>query len=310
MVQMGLAESSLKLWLDAEKHLSKALDATTDDWVQHNTHPIEEQLAKVRAHLGWLVVTGTLNTEVFIDGTFVGKLPLSTSRIRRAEGPAEVQGRLTGELSILKKVEVLGGTDRAVRLEFATRPQILSAPVAFRAASAPVVPLIAVSPTVDSPDLRLYQALPWLNMGIGAFALVDFALLMDANHPCGDSSRCGPSAAMLIATSFAGGAGVVAGVEALILESTTNPDPSRLKAILIATSALAAAGAVTSGSLLIYQDGYGSKFKTGFGILSLPVGAATLILDSFAIFSPTPKRAEPRIAITPTPGGLALFGAF
>jgi hypothetical protein len=169
LAQMGLAEASLKLWLDAEKHLTEVLDATSDKWVVHNTQPIQEQLEQVKGHLGWLAVTGTSNAEVSIDGKVIGKLPLARRLIRHAEGWAVVEARLDGQQPIRKNVEVVGRQFREVDLRF----QVLPAPVApqLAPAAAQQIVLAPQAPTPSAPKTSEPwgdRALPWTSVAANA----------------------------------------------------------------------------------------------------------------------------------------------
>ena len=309
-VQVGLGESSLKLWLDAEQHLSEALRAEDDDWVRQSRAVIEKQLAVVREHLGWLVVTGTPNTEVSIDGTPIGKLPLPSSRIRRAEGPVAVEGRLQGRPTILKTIEVLGGADRSVRLEFAVAP---TAPPT-RTVSVPTLPPqpLATPPARVSSNPFYYQSLPWLSTVAGALALGDLALLLQSNHSCTGTSSCGPSKALEISVGITGLTGLVMGGSALLMGVTRKSDPRLVKSVLLVSSALAAAGAIAGGVTLVRDNQHnGSDSKWAYGAGTIGAGGIVLFMGTFALFETTPERARPaRVALVPTPGGFNLLGTF
>jgi hypothetical protein len=309
-VQVGLGESSLKLWLDAEQHLSEALRAEDDDWVRQSRTVIEKQLAVVREHLGWLVVTGTPNTEVSIDGTPIGKLPLPSSRIRRAEGPVAVEGRFQGHPTILKNIEVQGGADRTVRLEFAVAP---TAPPA-RTVSVPTLapqPLAAPPARVSSNPFY-YRSLPWLSTVAGALTLGDLALLLQSNHSCAGTSSCGPSKALEISVGITGLTGLVMGGSALLMGVTHKSDPRLVKSVLLVSSVLAAAGAIAGGVTLVRDNQHnGSESKWAYGAGTIGAGGIVLFMDTFALFETTPERARPaRVVLVPTPGGFHLLGTF
>src|SRR5260221_7251932 len=57
LAQMGIAEATLKLWTDAEDHLSQALDSTAP-WVEKNRPTLEQTLQTVRAHTAEVSVYG------------------------------------------------------------------------------------------------------------------------------------------------------------------------------------------------------------------------------------------------------------
>ncbi len=135
-------------------------------------------------------------------------------------------------------------------------------------------------------------------MATGAFAVADGVLLY----------RSSSSSSLSIGTICAGGVGLILGAEMLILKAGDQSNPRVVKAFLVASTALAAAGGIAGGSVLVYRKGYGSILGAELGGMSAIAGALALMLDTFALFEPTP--GQPRIAIAPTPGGLALFGRF
>ena len=310
IVQIGLAESALKLWMDAEKHIVEGLSADTDNWVKHNRQPIEEQLAEVRSHLGWLIVTGTPGTEVAVDGIVVGRLPLP-ARIRRVEGPLAVQGRLPGHQAIVKNVEVQGKGNQVVRLEFAVAAPIPPAPTVVTPTPAPQT-AAAPSPARVSSNTFFYQSLPWLSTVAGALALGDLAFILQTNHSCTGTSSCGPSKALEASVGITGITGLTMGGVALLMGVTHRSDPQLVKPVLLVSSALAAAGAIAGGVTLVRDNQHnGSEGKWAYGAGTIGAGSIVLILDTFAIFERTPERVRPiRVAIVPTPGGFNLLGTF
>src|SRR5438552_4135145 len=75
--QLGMAERQLKLWVEADKHLSEALRDRTDAWVRQNRPAIEVQLQTVARHVGRVVVGGEpTGADVFLNGQSVGIVPL------------------------------------------------------------------------------------------------------------------------------------------------------------------------------------------------------------------------------------------
>jgi hypothetical protein len=306
--EMGLAECSLKLWLDAEKHLTESLQAASDDWIKRNKVFIEEQLNQTRTHLGWLVVRGTFGAEVTVDGAVVGRLPLPEPKIRRPEGPVEIKARSPERGTVVKEVQVFGGSESAVILELPQRPRA-PIPSAFTpAASTPP----AAPPLPRTSRAVAYRALPWVSLGAGVLALADFAVLLDSNRSsCGGSSACGPSKPLEVAVFLTGAAGFVMGGQALIFGVTGRKDPRIVKPVLLIGSAAAAVGAMLGGYALVKHDGYGSSTKLGFGTASIATGSAILLFDVLALFEPTPGRPRPAgVALAPLPNGLALVGAF
>jgi len=305
-VQVGLAESSLKLWLDADKHLSEALEAEDDDWVRQSKAVIEKQLALVREHLGSLIITGTPNAEVFVDGVLVGRMPLVRA-IRRQEGQAEIQGRLAGHQTVTRRVMVGAGSERTAGLDL---PIMATPPIALAPQPPRLPPAAAPKPQDPEPPPRIvyYSWLPWVSMAAGAVSLAD-ALVFDSKLLCSNPSACRPNRALEIGVLLAGTTGLVVGGEILLLEAIRPPDPRMAKAILLVSSAVAAAGAIVAGASLVQGHGSGTRMSSGIG--SMVVGGLTLLVDSLALAETTPKRVRPvGIAIVPHLGGLILLGTF
>jgi hypothetical protein len=109
--QMGLAEFSLKRYVDAETHLSAAL-AASSPWVDAPMHrsALEQALAGVRTHIAVINVAGPAGAEVTMNGKPVGRLPLPEP-IHVAEGPLRVEATALGHQPWTLDVTVAGGRD-------------------------------------------------------------------------------------------------------------------------------------------------------------------------------------------------------
>src|SRR6476646_1428225 len=60
--QMGLVETSLEHWLDAETHLTAALATPNETWARKNRGFLDQALKVCRRHIGELVVSGPVGT--------------------------------------------------------------------------------------------------------------------------------------------------------------------------------------------------------------------------------------------------------
>lgn len=118
LAQMGLAEGSLRRWLDAEAHLAAALEAGDTPWIEvrRNREALEQALVSVRRHIGSLVVLGPAGTEVSVNGRVAGHLPL-VAPLRLAEGQARVDGFTPEGAHALAGVAVVGGAESTVVLD-------------------------------------------------------------------------------------------------------------------------------------------------------------------------------------------------
>jgi hypothetical protein len=104
--QIALAEQALGMWVLAEAHLSAALEAKNDTWVEKHRGVLEGALATIQKHVGALEVrVNVAQAEVFVDGALVGTLPRSTP-IRVETGPRQVEVRAVGYYPVSRAVSV------------------------------------------------------------------------------------------------------------------------------------------------------------------------------------------------------------
>ena len=139
--QMGLVETSLQRWGDAENHLSLSLANPDDRWVAKNRAFLDEALRSCKRHLGDLVVSGPAGAEVFVGGQSVGTLP-AVPALRLAEGTVTVSASAAGSKPFEKTITIRPGARST--LVIALTP-IVAASVAARTAPAPANPA-ATSP--------------------------------------------------------------------------------------------------------------------------------------------------------------------
>jgi hypothetical protein len=147
--QMGLVETSLEHWMDAETHLAAAAATPEDTWVKKNRAFLDQALRVCRGHIGELVVTGPEGTDVAVDGKHVGTLP-AIQALRLVEGNTVVTANNIGFKDFSKTVAIVGGskTSLAIVLDpVENRPAIaLSAPAPLPAPS-PSTPLVTGEPS-------------------------------------------------------------------------------------------------------------------------------------------------------------------
>ena len=108
--QMGLVETSLRLWSDADAHLAAALATPGDRWVRQNRGFLAEAQVRARAHVGDLVVTGPPGVRLSVAGREIGQLPLRAP-LRLAEGDL----RLTATAELLSASTKPGFVASALR---------------------------------------------------------------------------------------------------------------------------------------------------------------------------------------------------
>lgn len=112
--QMGLVESSLQLWIDADTHLGAALATPDDAWVRRNRHFLDQAMVHARDHVGELAITGPPGTRISVDGKRAGTLPLTPLRL--AEGEVDVSASADGRKPYSVHVSVKGGGRAAISI--------------------------------------------------------------------------------------------------------------------------------------------------------------------------------------------------
>lgn len=110
---MGLVETSLQMWSDADAHLTAALATPADGWVSRNREFLADAQARTQIHVGELAVTGPPGARVRVDGKERGRLPLRAP-LRLAEGDVRVTATADGYKPFSVEVTIRGGTRAAV----------------------------------------------------------------------------------------------------------------------------------------------------------------------------------------------------
>jgi hypothetical protein len=113
--QMGLVESSLQLWIEADSHLTAALATPDDAWVHKNRRFLDQAVVRAREHVGELMITGPPGAKVAVAGRPVGALPLPAP-IRIAEGDVAVRATSDGSKPYTVDVSIKGGARAAISI--------------------------------------------------------------------------------------------------------------------------------------------------------------------------------------------------
>lgn len=113
LAQRGLAEQALGRWPDAHEHLSAALEARDDAFVDRYRGVLEEALARVRERVGRLELSGGVpGARVAVNGQPAGTLPLPRPLVV-SPGDVVVDVEAQGYLPLRRIVVVtLGGLAR------------------------------------------------------------------------------------------------------------------------------------------------------------------------------------------------------
>jgi hypothetical protein len=113
--QMGLVESSLQLWIEADSHLTAALATPDDGWVHQNRRFLDQAVLRAREHVGELMITGPPCAKVAVAGKSIGALPL-LAPIRIAEGDVAVRATSDGSKPYAVDVSIKGGARAAISI--------------------------------------------------------------------------------------------------------------------------------------------------------------------------------------------------
>ena len=113
--QMGLVESSLQHWADAEAHLVATLATPDDVWVRRNRHFLDQARERTQQHMGELVITGPPGTKVSLGEKAVGSLPLPAP-VRLVEGEITISATSNGYKPFSLDLSIKGGARAAVSI--------------------------------------------------------------------------------------------------------------------------------------------------------------------------------------------------
>lgn len=143
LAQMGLAEAALGQWSEAEGHLSEALGAATDPWVQRNRAVLDGAQRTIRDHLGSLEVTSpTAGAEVWVQGRRVASLPMAQPA-RVVAGTVTFEVRAPGHVTVMRVATVAPNGFARESVELTAAAAAASTP-----STTPTAPTAPVPPTV------------------------------------------------------------------------------------------------------------------------------------------------------------------
>jgi hypothetical protein len=225
--QMALAEQALKLYVEADKHLTEALRDRNDPWIRKNRTVLEQQRRTVATHVGRVVVGGEpTGADVFLNGQNAGTIPLREPATV-PPGPVQVEVRSPGYVATSMSIVVAAGdqgrVDVSLKRERTLTPPPLGDPqpglhpATLSATTLPVRPTTTASrgdltgsaviepvrEDPDPPDRPVEGASPglrtarWVMVGATtAFLAAGIAGLVIREHEVGmfNKSRCGVDA--------------------------------------------------------------------------------------------------------------------
>ena len=131
LAQVALAEQALGRWVDAQDQLSQALSHAEDPWIVAKRPLLEQALAEIADHVGWLALSGGVpGAVVSIGGSAVGVLPLARP-LRVLAGVAALRVQAPGYASIERAITVPArGVAREVLVMSPLTPVVAAAPSA------------------------------------------------------------------------------------------------------------------------------------------------------------------------------------
>ncbi len=221
------AEGALGDWINAEAHLSTALESTSDPWISQLRDELASDLAGFRQRLGLVEITSdTPHAEVVIAGEATA-LPLQRPIAVRA-GEVRVEVRAEGYLTEVRTLQVAGGMRSPARevVNLTARP---ATPPVGTAPTQTITRTVVVEETGVHP-LRIVGAVlagvGAVGIGIGIYGMVHYSSLRDdyvsagcdvANPPADCAGFDTSGALTLGVASLASGGVFVAGGLTLLL---------------------------------------------------------------------------------------------
>ncbi len=172
--QMGLVESSLQHWADAEAHLVAALATPDDAWVHRNRQFLDQARERTKEHMGELVITGPPGTKVSLGEKPIGALPLATP-VRLVEGEIAINATSAGYKPFSLDLSIKGGARAAV--------SIVLERIDLAARGSEVQDL--VSPSPPATHRRLWAGTTLAVAGAGALTWGIAWLVLDGRRDCG-----------------------------------------------------------------------------------------------------------------------------
>jgi hypothetical protein len=182
--QMGLVETSLKRWVDADMHLSVSLTTPDDAWVAKNRAFLEQALETSKQHVGDLVVTGPAGAEVFVGGKSVGTLP-AVPPVHLAEGSISVSATAPGFKPFDQTLVIRPGV--RTPLAIALVP-ITVEPAAAVATAAPAPSLSLMSPEAAKPTHGRWHTWAGASLAVAGAGVLTWGIVwiaIDNHDACG-----------------------------------------------------------------------------------------------------------------------------
>jgi hypothetical protein len=176
---LGLVETQLGYRLEAEAHLSEALAARKELWINKYRSVLENTLREVKTGIGEVIVLGSpAGAEVTVNGRGRGRLPMDAP-VRVVAGPTKIELRAPGYTDASATVVVQGQTLERVALNLAAvapQERILALQP-----SEPTRPGLVIAKPIDSTansGVRVPRAAAWSTGAVGLVLVAGGAVEM------------------------------------------------------------------------------------------------------------------------------------
>lgn len=150
--QLGLVESALAHWSDAEAHLNASLGTPLDPWVHKNHTLLDQALSIAKSHIGQITISGPEGATVTVGGKTIGTLPHQTP-VRVGEGTAIVTATAPGYKQFIMSVPVQAGMQTPLKIALD--------PIDVRPAEPPAAPAATVQTLPPSSPQELHTHSAW-----------------------------------------------------------------------------------------------------------------------------------------------------
>lgn len=124
LAQMGLATKSLRMFVQAEDYLSRALQAEDDAWITENRPALGLALDVAKKNLAWVDVRANVPGELSVDGNRVGELPLQAP-LRVRVGVIRIDIRAEGYEAWSSTETLTGGATGTVNATLKRAPTVI-----------------------------------------------------------------------------------------------------------------------------------------------------------------------------------------
>ena len=150
--QLGLCEMAVGYWIEAEQHLSEALQTPDHPWVAKNLETLQKERARVLGNIGELAIDGApAGAQVVVNHRPAGTLPLAAP-VRVAKGRVEVEVSAPGYTTLTQSRSVAGGDRQRLTVNL-ERVSVATAPGEGAKQPPPAAssPPVAAVPTARAP---------------------------------------------------------------------------------------------------------------------------------------------------------------